>query len=50
MSDAVVRLQTDDLLCKLSRLHGAGGLRQFHVQRPDLEQVFLNLTGRQLRD
>ncbi|RJP35935.1 MAG: ABC transporter ATP-binding protein [Phycisphaerales bacterium] len=45
-----VRVQTGDPLRELRRLQDTCGLRQFHVQRPDLEQVFLNLTGRQLRD
>jgi ABC-2 type transport system ATP-binding protein len=47
---AEVRLETDDPLAELSRMNAAGGLRRFRVERPDLESVFLKLTGRQLRD
>lgn len=45
-----VRLETDDPVAELSRLQSAGSLRRFRVDRPDLERVFLNLTGRHLRD
>ena len=44
------RIETDDPLAELGRLQEAGLLEQFRVDRPDLEQVFLNLTGRHLRD
>jgi hypothetical protein len=49
-SDGERRFETDDPLGELNRLAGAAPLRSFHVLRPDLEQVFLHLTGRQLRD
>jgi ABC-2 type transport system ATP-binding protein len=45
-----VRVETDDPLAELTRLQGQGGLGQFRVERPSLESVFLNLTGRKLRD
>lgn len=44
------RIETDDPLKALSRFQEAGGLLRFRVDRPDLESVFLNLTGRALRD
>jgi ABC-2 type transport system ATP-binding protein len=45
-----VRIETDDPLSELTRLNDARKLKTFRVDRPDLEQVFLNLTGRHLRD
>jgi ABC-2 type transport system ATP-binding protein len=45
-----VQVETDDPLAELSRMQATGGLREFRVTRPSLEQVFLNLTGRRLRD
>ena len=44
------RIETTDPVAELSRMKAAGGLRRFRVERPDLEQVFIHLTGRQLRD
>jgi ABC-2 type transport system ATP-binding protein len=36
---------------EVARLNSAGvTFRTLHVKRPDLERVFLNLTGRSLRD
>ncbi|MEP0845399.1 MAG: ABC transporter ATP-binding protein [Phycisphaerae bacterium] len=43
-------VETDDPLAELARLRAAGRLRDFRVQGPDLESVFLHLTGRTLRD
>ena len=43
------RIPTDDPLAELARL-GTAGIGRFRLERPDLESVFLNLTGRQLRD
>ena len=43
-------LETDDPLETLVKLRDEGGLKRFRMERPDLEQVFLNLTGRKLRD
>ena len=48
--DGEVRIQTDDPMADLAELHRAGGLLRLRVDRPDLEGVFLNLTGRHLRD
>jgi ABC-2 type transport system ATP-binding protein len=44
------RIETADPLQELNRLAAVGRLDSFHVERPTLEQVFLHLTGRQLRD
>jgi ABC-2 type transport system ATP-binding protein len=44
------RLSTSDPLQELNRLAATATLGSFHVERPTLEQVFLHLTGRQLRD
>jgi ABC-2 type transport system ATP-binding protein len=44
------RLPAPDPLRALNELAAAGSLGGFHVERPTLEQVFLRLTGRQLRD
>ncbi len=44
------RIEADDPLAELIRLREVGPLRQFRVERPDLERVFLHLTGRHLRD
>jgi len=49
-ADGQVRIDTDDPLEELNRLRLDGTLLRFRVDRPDLEQVFLNLTGRHLRD
>lgn len=44
------RYETDDPMAELARLQTQGGLTRFGVERADLESVFLNLTGRTLRD
>ncbi|MBK6727414.1 MAG: ABC transporter ATP-binding protein [Xanthomonadales bacterium] len=44
------RIETDDPLSELNRAAAAGAIRSFHVEQPRLEQVFLHLTGRSLRD
>jgi ABC-2 type transport system ATP-binding protein len=45
------RIAADDPLAELNRLAASGTfITSFHVERPTLEQVFLNLTGRSLRD
>ena len=44
-----VRIETDDPVAELARL-GAAGIGRFRLERPDLESVFLRLTGRHLRD
>ncbi|HSR67518.1 MAG TPA: ABC transporter ATP-binding protein [Acidobacteriota bacterium] len=46
-----LRIQTCDPLGRLRELlDGGEPLLRFSVERPNLETVFLNLTGRQLRD
>ena len=48
--DGEVRIETDDPLAELARLRENGKLAHFRLDGPDLEVVFLNLTGRHLRD
>jgi ABC-2 type transport system ATP-binding protein len=45
-----VRIETADPLAELNRLAATGTVKSFHVERATLEQVFLHLTGRSLRD
>ena len=44
------RVETDDPLAELNRLAAVGTVAAFQMERPTLEQVFLHLTGRSLRD
>ena len=44
------RIQTADPLAELNRRAAAAPVTAFHVERATLEQVFLSLTGRSLRD
>ncbi len=44
------RVDTPDPLAELNRRAAAGPIGAFHVERATLEQVFLALTGRSLRD
>ncbi len=45
------RIRSDDPMRELTRtIVNGGGVRAIHVERPTLEDVFLNLTGRSLRD
>jgi ABC-2 type transport system ATP-binding protein len=44
------RIATRDPAGELSRILAAGRVDDFRVERADLEAVFLNLTGRRLRD
>lgn len=44
------RVETNEPLVELTRMQGVGGLRGFRLERPNLERVFLHLTGRELRD
>jgi ABC-2 type transport system ATP-binding protein len=44
------RIVTDDPMTELARLNQAEPLRGFRVERPNLETVFLSLTGRSLRE
>lgn len=48
--DEQLQIETDDPLAELIRLHDEDRLTGFRVETPDLEHVFLNLTGRHLRD
>ncbi len=45
-----VTVETDDPLAALTRLQAEEKLAHFKVDTPDLERVFLNLTGRHLRN
>jgi len=45
-----IRLETSEPLAELNRLAASGPVGRFWVERTSLEQVFLNLTGRELRD
>ena len=44
------RIATTEPLAELNRLAATGTVTTFHVERVTLEQVFLQLTGRSLRD
>jgi ABC-2 type transport system ATP-binding protein len=44
------RVQTADPLGELNRLAATRTIEAFQMERPTLEQVFLSLTGRSLRD
>jgi len=44
------RVQTADPLAELNRIAAGGTIDAFQMDRPTLEQVFLSLTGRSLRD
>jgi ABC-2 type transport system ATP-binding protein len=44
------RIHTSDPLAELNRIAASTPVLTFHVERPTLEQVFLHLTGRTLRD
>ncbi len=49
--DGVLRFESRDAADALDRLRAAGvPFRTLHVKQPDLESVFLDLTGRSLRD
>jgi ABC-2 type transport system ATP-binding protein len=45
-----VRVETEDPLAELNRLAKLGPIERFSVERTNLEQIFLKLTGRTLRD
>ncbi len=45
-----LRAETNDPLAELLRWQAEGGLRGFRLDQPNLERVFLQLTGRELRD
>jgi ABC-2 type transport system ATP-binding protein len=44
------RMQSADPLAELNRIAAPGAIEAFQMERPTLEQVFLRLTGRSLRD
>jgi ABC-2 type transport system ATP-binding protein len=44
------RITTTDPLAALNAMAAEGPVGEFRLERPTLEQVFLRLTGRQLRD
>jgi ABC-2 type transport system ATP-binding protein len=48
--DGEVRIETNDPLAELKEVMKKEELARFSVEPPDLERVFLNLTGRHLRD
>ena len=48
--DGETSVETGDPLAELTQLQQKSKLLGFRVDRPDLERVFLNLTGRHLRD
>ncbi|HVP57184.1 MAG TPA: ABC transporter ATP-binding protein [bacterium] len=49
-AEGEVRIETDDPLGDLAKLKIRRRLVRLRVERPDLETVFLKLTGRHLRD
>jgi ABC-2 type transport system ATP-binding protein len=50
-TDGTLRFESERPLEEVARLSGAGlAFQSLHVDRPDLETVFLNLTGKSLRD
>jgi ABC-2 type transport system ATP-binding protein len=44
------RVRTDDPVAEVARHFASGGVTAVRVERPDLETVFLALTGRSLRE
>ena len=44
------RVHTTDPLAELNRIAATSSIDAFQMERPTLEQVFLSLTGRSLRD
>jgi linearmycin/streptolysin S transport system ATP-binding protein len=44
------RIESDDPLATLNEIAARESITSFRVERPHLEQVFLHLTGRHLRD
>jgi hypothetical protein len=44
------RIETADPLAALNRLAETGTVTSFQLEQATLEQVFLHLTGRSLRD
>jgi ABC-2 type transport system ATP-binding protein len=51
LEGTTVRIETDEPLEEVARLAASGAkITHLQVDRPDLEAVFLTLTGRSLRD
>ncbi len=48
--DSQVQIESDDPIAECVRLQQEGEILSLRVDRPDLERVFLNLTGRAMRD
>lgn len=48
--DVEERIETADPMRSLSQVVAAGDASSIRIERPDLETVFLSLTGRRLRD
>jgi ABC-2 type transport system ATP-binding protein len=48
--DGQVRVESTDPIGEVVKLHASGGIVSLRIDRPNLERVFLNLTGRELRD
>lgn len=48
--EAETRVETDDPVREVAALLAEGGVTSLRIERPDLESVFLTLTGRSLRD
>lgn len=48
--DDETRVETSDPVAEVASQLGVGGVTSLRIDRPDLESVFLNLTGRSLRD
>ncbi len=44
------RVETENPAAEAARLLSSGDVQELRVERPDLESVFLSLTGRSLRD
>ncbi|MBS0195678.1 MAG: ABC transporter ATP-binding protein [Planctomycetes bacterium] len=44
------RIETDDPVREIAHVFAAGTVQGVRIDRPDLESVFLSLTGRRLRD
>ncbi|MFH1219020.1 MAG: ABC transporter ATP-binding protein [Candidatus Eisenbacteria bacterium] len=49
-ADGETRIETDDPMSELAAIQQGKRPLRLRVERPDLEGVFLNLTGRHLRD
>ncbi len=45
-----LEMRSAEPLAELNRLSAAAPIASFRLEQPTLEQVFLNLTGRTLRD